>query len=482
MTLPLFLVVLRKRIALSATLFACALAGALAVLALAPARYEATAVASIDPSSADPVSGLGPTPGSILVNQGNLVALATSNHVALDVVGRLGMADDPETRQDFAAQWRKTDDIRQFAAERLLDKLDAKFLAGSNALSLAYRARTPEQAARIANSFMDAFIAAAIALKGRSAQTAADWFAPQIEKSSARLAQARAQLESYQTQARLLAPGANDSETDRLLSLGNALSAAKTELVALQSQLATPGAGGDTDAQNPDVQTLVSLRASLATTEADVARLKAEAGPNHPKMLEKLAARDSLRAQIGQAAEVYRAKLADRVVAQLVKVAELEKRYAANVRDMVGVQGQRDRLAQLRAAAQFQQDEFDRLQRTAAQARLQSQLSFSNISVIDVAAAPARPVFPKPIPTLAIAGVAGLGVAVLGALLAETLDRRIRRAEDIAEAAEAPLLGVASDFARDHAPAPAVGLGGERANHEPAPRATVRLRHRSPLR
>lgn len=451
MSLPLFLVILRKRFALSATLLGCALAGALAMLALAPPRYEAAAVASIDPSSADPVSGLGPTPGSLMINQGNLVALAMSNHVALDVVRRLRLDEDPQEREAYATKWRRTGDIRQFAAERLLDKFEARFLPGSNALSLAFRARAPETAARVANSFMDAFIDAAITLKGRSAQKAADWFAPQIEKSSARLAQARAQLESFQTQARLIAPGASDSEADRLLSLGNALSAAKTELVALQSQLATPGVGGATDAQNPDVQTLVALRASLATTEADVARLKAEAGPNHPKVLEKLAARDSQRAQIGQAAEVYRAKLADRVVAQLVKVAELEKRYAANVRDMVGVQGQRDRLAQLRAAAQFQQDEFDRLQRAAAQARLQSQLSFSNISVIDVAAPPARPVFPKPIPTLAIAGVAGLGVAALGALLAETLDRRIRRAEDIAEAAEAPLLGEAPDFASDHA-------------------------------
>jgi uncharacterized protein involved in exopolysaccharide biosynthesis len=450
MGLPLFLIVLRKRIALAAALLLCALAGAAATLALAPARYQAAAVASIDPSSADPVSGIGPTAGSILVNQGNLVALATSNHVALDVVRRLRLDEDPDMRKAYASQWRKTDDIRQFAAERLLDTLDAKFLPGSNALSLAYRARSPGEAARVANSFMDAFIDAAIALKGRTAQKAADWFAPQIEKAAARLAQARGRLESFQTQARLLAPSANDSEADRLLSLGNALSAAKTELVALQSQLATPGAGLN-DAQNPDVQNVIALRSSLSTTEADIARLRAEAGPNHPKMLEKLAARESLRAQIGQAVDAYRAKLADRIAAQLVKVAELEKNYAANVRDMVGVQGQRDRLAQLRAEAQFHQDELDRLQRAAAQARLQSQLSFSNISVIDVAAAPARPIFPKPIPTLAIASVAGLGVAALGALLAETVDRRIRRAEDLAEAAEAPLLGAAPDFARDGA-------------------------------
>ncbi len=313
-------------------------------------------------------------------------------------------------------------------------------------LTLAIRDRAPEKAARIANSFMAAFIDAAIALKGQAAQKAADWFAPQIEKVALRRAEARARLEAFQTDARLLAPGAGDSEADRLLQIGNALSLAKTELVALQSQLATPGVSPN-DAQNPDVQTLIALRTSLATAEADIARLQADAGPNHPRMLERQAARDSLRAQIAEAVDAYRAKLADRVAAQLVKVAELEKTYAANVSDMVSVQGQRDRLAHLRAEAQFQQDEYDRLQRAAAQARLQSQLSFSNIAVIDVAAPPSSPIFPKPLPAFALASVVGLGVAVLGALIAETLDRRIRRSEDISEAADAPLLGVALDFA-----------------------------------
>jgi len=427
-------------------LFAGALVGAAAALALAPPRYEAAAVASIDPSSADPVSGLGPTPGSLLIVQGNLAALARSNQVALDVVGRLRLDEDADTRRAYAALWRKPDDIRAFAAERLLEKLDARFLPGSNVLSLAFRDPSPEKAARVANGVMAAFIDAAIAMKTQAAQRAAEWFAPQIEKAAGRLAQARARLENFQTQARLLAPGASDADADRLLQTGNALSLAKTELVTLQSQLTTPGSGLG-EAQNPDAQTLVALRSALAAADADLARLETEAGPSHPKILERRAARNSLRAQIAQGVDAYRAKLADRVAAQMVKVAELEKTYAADVADMVGVQGRRDRLAQLRAQAQFEQDDHDRLQRAASQARLQSRLSFSNIAVIDVAAPPSSPVFPRPAPTFALASVAGLGVALLGALIAETLDRRIRRPQEMAEAAGAPLLGVAEDFA-----------------------------------
>jgi uncharacterized protein involved in exopolysaccharide biosynthesis len=449
MSLPLFLLVLRKRLALTVAIFACVLAGAGVGLLLLPARYEAVAVASVDPSSADPVSGLGPTPGSLLIMQGNLTALARSNQVALDVVRRLALDEDPDMRKTYALARRgkpAASDIRQFAAEQLLEKCEARFLPGSNVLNLVFRAPTPQKASTAVNAFMMAFIDAAIAMKGQSARNAADWFAPRIDKVGERLAEARDRLEKFQTEGRLLAPGANDSEADRLLSAANALSSAKTELVALQSQLATPGAGAN-DSQNPDVQMLTALRAALATAEAEMARLGAEAGAMHPKMLEKQAARESLRRQIAEQTDAWRAKLADRVAAQIVKVARLEKSYAENLGDMVGVQAQRDRLARLRAEVQVQQDEFDRLQRAASQALLQSQLSFTNIAVIDLAAPPMSPVFPKPLPALTIAGVVGLGLAVLCALIAETLDRRIRRAQDVADAAGAPLLGLALDFA-----------------------------------
>jgi uncharacterized protein involved in exopolysaccharide biosynthesis len=444
MSLPLVLLVLRKRLALAFAVLVAVYAGAGAVLLLAPQRFEALAVASIDPSSADPVSGLGPTPGSLLIVQGNLAALAKSNQVALEVVRRLTLDEDPDLRLRFEAARPPDGDIRQFAANTLLERLDARFVAGSNVLNLAFRAASPQKAAKIANAFMAAFIDAAIAIKGEAAQKAADWFAPQIENVGERLMKARRALETFQKDARLLAPGANDSEADRLLSIANALSAAKTELMALQSQLATPGAGAS-DAQNPDVQSLVSLRAALSAVEAEIARLSADSGDNHPKVLEKQAARRSLEAQIAEQTDAFRVKLADRVAAAAVKAARLEKAYADNLKDMIDVQGQRDRLAELKAQVQFQQDEVDRLRRAASQARLQSQLSFSNIAVIDLATPPATPVFPKPALTLALAAVVGSGLAVLAALTAEALDRRIRTGDDLAEAAGAPLLGLALD-------------------------------------
>src|SRR5208283_6067526 len=95
MSLKLVLQVLRRRLWILALAFLATLVGATLFLLLVPSRYDAVATASIDPGVTDPVSGQLSGGGSILILQGNLVALAKSNQVALAVVKRLNLDADP---------------------------------------------------------------------------------------------------------------------------------------------------------------------------------------------------------------------------------------------------------------------------------------------------------------------------------------------------------------------------------------------------
>ncbi len=156
MSLTLILNVLRRRSWLVGLTFLSTIAGALLLLLLIPARYDAIAVASIDPSQVDPVSGLaGANANSIGIMQGNLVALAKSNQVALAVVKRLNMASDPSAQASFS---QSSDsgmiDIQQWLANQLLDHVKADFLLGSNVLNITYKTSSPQQAALLANAFM----------------------------------------------------------------------------------------------------------------------------------------------------------------------------------------------------------------------------------------------------------------------------------------------------------------------------------------
>src|SRR5271170_5315444 len=97
MSLQQVLYILWRHLWIAVLAFASTLVGAAAVVGFVPARYDAVATASIDPGQADPISGELTGTSSIGILQGNLVALATSNQVALEVVKRLNMTSNLAT-------------------------------------------------------------------------------------------------------------------------------------------------------------------------------------------------------------------------------------------------------------------------------------------------------------------------------------------------------------------------------------------------
>ncbi len=449
MSFMLVLQVLRKRFWIVGVTFLSTLVGAILVLIFVPARYDGIATASIDPSIVDPVSGAMASINSAMIVQGNLVALAKSNQVALAVVHRLNMDADAAAQSTYASSSDSgIVDIRQWLDNQLLDHVDAKFAPQSNVISITYKAPSPQQAAVLANAFMSSFIDAAIAVKGSSAQKAAAWFAPQIEKYRNDLAQARERLTHFQSETKLLAPSASDAENDQLLAVTSDLTKAKADLVSLQTQLRSPAptAATSNDAQSVDIQTLVSLRANLSNVDADIAKTQTETGANNPRLLEKFATRQSLQRQIEAQIQDYRKKLSDRIATQTERVATLQQVYSERLSGMIGIQGQREQLLALSHDVQFQQEELERVRKAASQARLQSQLSFSNIALIDTATPPTSVSFPKPIIVGALAVGLGFGLGVLFALIAEALDRRLRTADDLQFITDAPLLGVMIDI------------------------------------
>jgi capsular polysaccharide biosynthesis protein len=108
---------------------------------------------------------------------------------------------------------------------------------------------------------------------------------------------------------------------------------------------------------------------------------------------------------------------------------------------MISVQSRRDELLGLQREVDARQDQIDAANKAAGAARLQSRLSFANISILDSATPPGSAAFPKFFVVFVLAIGAGTALGVILALLAEAFDRRIRVVSDLDFAAGAPLLG-----------------------------------------
>ena len=117
--------------------------------------------------------------------QGNLVSLVVSQRVALDVVKRLNLTDNPRTQEQFRNSGSfGRESIDEWMAESILPNVVPEFIPFTNVLAIKYKSGDPNQAALLANAFLASTIDASIAMKAASANQTASWFAPADRRPS----------------------------------------------------------------------------------------------------------------------------------------------------------------------------------------------------------------------------------------------------------------------------------------------------------
>ena len=320
--------------------------------------------------------------------------------------------------------------------------VDPKFTIGTNVLSIKYKSGDPNQAALLANAFLAATIDGSVAMKAAAADQTARWFAPQLEDLRKDVESARAALEAFQAKTNMVAPTVGgDSETSQYMAISAELSQVTAALTALQSRLTSGSTELSNDPTDPDLQILAALKEKQSNSEAAIETSKGILGPNNPKMVAEQANLASVRKQIAEATERMRQHLEERIATTQSQISSLEGAQARAQTKLISLQAQRDRMGELQRDVAFRVEQLNARERAAEQAKLQSKLTFSDITVLDKATPPIDPAFPKPIIVIPVGVGAGLALGLILALLAESTDRRVRFPLDLEEAASAPFLG-----------------------------------------
>ena len=443
MSISQVLVILLRRgwIVLLALLTTMVVAGS--ILLFVPGRYDAIATASIDPGNIDPISEPSGGAAPIMLMQGNILSLVTSQRVAVDVVRRLNLTANPQIQQGFRDSGSfGRESIDEWMASSLVHNVDPKFNMGTNVLAIKYKSGDPNQAALIANAFLASTIDGSVAMKAAEADQTARWFAPQIEELRKDLESSRQALEAFQAQSNMVAPtDGGDSETSQYMAISQELSAARAQLNILQSRLSSGSTDLSNDPSDPDLQILAGLKEKLSTSQTSIEAAKGMFGANNPKMVAEQANLASIRKQIGDATEKMRQHLKERIATTQDQIASLEAEQAQAQKTLIGVQAQRSRLDQLQHDVIFRADQLAARERASEEAKLKSKLTFSDMTVLDKATPPIDPSFPKPFVVIPVGIAAGLVLGLLLALLAEATDRRVRFPIDLEYAASAPFLG-----------------------------------------
>jgi len=109
---------------------------------------------------------------------------------------------------------------------------------------------------------------------------------------------------------------------------------------------------------------------------------------------------------------------------------------------VMSIKNQRDELAVLQREVENAQRAYDAVAQRLTQTSLESQTQQTNVVVLTPAVEPIEPSSPKLLLNSLLAVFLGTLLGVGCALLLETLSRRVRSAEDLAQALGLPVLGV----------------------------------------
>jgi capsular polysaccharide biosynthesis protein len=109
---------------------------------------------------------------------------------------------------------------------------------------------------------------------------------------------------------------------------------------------------------------------------------------------------------------------------------------------MLHMKREHSKLAELKDRVDSAQRALDDVVQRATQARMNSQVTQTNISVVRVAVPPRQPIAPNPLFNFSLATLAGIALAIGLALWREVVCRFVRSADDLRDFLGLQVLGV----------------------------------------
>ncbi len=448
MTLGQFLSILRARWWVIALTLFVVVATTVTVSLLLPKKYTAAAQVIVDVKSPDPIAGI-ILPAQLMPGyMATQIDIITSQKVALRVVDRLRIAENPQAVE----QWREATEgqgsIRHYYADLLLKYLDVKPARESSVVSIAYSGADPRFAATIANEFARAYIDTNIELRVEPARQSAAWFDEQTKQLRENLDRAQNRLTEYQrTKGIVSADERLDVETAKLQELSSqvtqltavAVESAKRQAMAKEA-MARGGAG-----ELPDViaNPLVSqLKADQARLEGKLKEQSAILGANHPEIIKIRQELENNKAKLAQEINTVAGSLAKTATVNSQREAEVRAALERQRAKVLQIKQVREELTVLQRDVENAQRAYDTITQKLTQTSLESQAAQANILLLNAAEPPTQPSSPKVLLNTAASVFLGTLLGVGVALLLELMRRRVQTLEDLQQAVDAPVIGL----------------------------------------
>lgn len=431
--------ILRAHYLVALILFVLTLAAGITISLLMPKRYTTTTTLVFDVKSPDPVLGqLMPLGQGFVATQSEIIK---SDRVAQRVVRILRLDENPALKRQWQEDTKGKGNISVWVAELLQKGLQVTPAAGgSTIINVSFNAGDPKFAALVANTFAQVYIDTNIELRVDPARQAARWFGEQGKAGRESLEAAQTRLSEFQQQKGIVIRDDQvDTEMAKLRDLSTQLTVLQNETREAFSKQQSGSSALPEVMQSTLVQT---LRGDIARQEAKLQETAANLGKAHPQYQRMEAEIAALKQQLETATKTVASGFAASGNVGRAREAALQSAIAAQKKKILQLRTERDQLAVLQRDVDAAQTAYDSVTRRYNQTNLESQLTQTNVSVLNPAVEPTEPSSPNFKKNIAITVLFGFLLAGGGAFLLEMIDRRVRSAEDLAEMLQLPVLAV----------------------------------------
>jgi len=420
---------------------------------LAPNQYEASSKVALrmQPATSLTVDAAETlAPASILSTPLQLETMANvmrSERLEWRVVRELKLYESPAFSRKFAQRFsgfdpaKPTPEAQGYLLDTFAKKLTVRTLPRTLLIEIRFRSKDPAQAAAVVNALVRDYEAEEGESRIDATETASAWLEGQLKTLTARTEAQEKALAEFERKHGFLTvqqtvPGGQPTETLRDATV-DAVDDAERQWIAAsgdrilreslyrEAQLGNPeqvlAANPELEAEmGPGGATLSQkLRQQLSEVDVEMAQLKAEHGPNYPRVLELARAETDLNQQIGAEDANLLQAFARTWKAAVDRESLLRKQLDARMAAGLAQGDATIEYTVLHQEALSGRELCSRLRQRIEDARLSAGVHASSVTVVDFARVPFKPVAPDTPLYLAITFFVGIWASVGGALALE---------------------------------------------------------------
>lgn len=304
----------------------------------------------------------------------------------------------------------------------------------SRVASISFTSGNPDLSAKIANSYAYNLIGLNIERRFRSSDYARNYLSQQVLDARSKLETSQRMLNDFARRAGLVTAdnpagsqkNAGSMTQSTLLQLNQALNDARAKRIEAEQRLRA--ASGSQLMSVPDVvnnPTVQRLLSDLATQQEQLSEARARYSDQHPAVTLAETRVRQLQSQIQSAASSVRSSLEAQYQAAAGQEAALAREVGGSKAQSLAEQDRSVGYDTLSHDVETNQTIYDQLLQRQREVSTSAGVTLNNISVLDEAAPPSEPSWPKPRLNLVLGVLLGMILGVAAAIARELLDDRV---------------------------------------------------------